>query len=545
MITGEVAERAVEARRRRTRSRSSTRERSLMLRFAAGRPTQSTSIDDVTVEIAVPFRGPRGQGVDERRGRRLARASAPGGRGSRRRAAAAAGDGPASPASTRTRAAAPASDRSTRRPRSSTRPPAPRRWPRPSRRPSEHGVEAHGIWTVAEQEQAWATRGDGAPLERRTDAFMKVICIAPERPQRLRVGDRASWDGEPSGARAGRAGRARRPLAAGEPAELPPGEYPVVFEPQAVGWLCDLLGGLRVQRPGARRGPRRARRAGSASRSPRPAINLADSPGSPADAARARSTPRARAKAPIAADPGRRRARAWRTTSAAPRSPARATHRPRARPGRRLGSGPHPTNLVLAGGGAADEAELCAPVERGVYVTRLWYANVVRPKETLITAVTRDGTFLIEDGQVTRPLRDLRLTDSVLGILSRTQALGREPEAHERRRVLRPPLRLRRRLPRAAGGRGALYGRRRLVAAPRTGAAAIRARAGCPRDLQQTIRSPRTGSRRRSSSGSGCARRASRRRTGPLRCRRRRRRRARRPCRSATGSSTIDDRPRG
>jgi predicted Zn-dependent protease len=81
---------------------------------------------------------------------------------------------------------------------------------------------------------------------------------------------------------------------------------------------------------------------------------------------------------------------------------------------------------VLAGGGAADETELCAPVERGVYVTRLWYANVVRPKETLITAVTRDGTFLIENGRVTRPLRDLRLTDSLLGILSRAQALTRD-----------------------------------------------------------------------------------------------------------------------
>jgi predicted Zn-dependent protease len=81
---------------------------------------------------------------------------------------------------------------------------------------------------------------------------------------------------------------------------------------------------------------------------------------------------------------------------------------------------------VLAGGGASDEGELCAKIERGIYVTRLWYANVVRPKETLITAVTRDGTFLIEDGKVTRPLRDLRLTDSVLGVLSRTTALTRE-----------------------------------------------------------------------------------------------------------------------
>jgi PmbA protein len=79
---------------------------------------------------------------------------------------------------------------------------------------------------------------------------------------------------------------------------------------------------------------------------------------------------------------------------------------------------------VLAGGGAASLDELCAPVERGVYVTRFWYENVVRPKETLITAVTRDGTFLIEDGRVTRPLRNLRLTDSVLGILSRVEDLS-------------------------------------------------------------------------------------------------------------------------
>jgi predicted Zn-dependent protease len=86
--------------------------------------------------------------------------------------------------------------------------------------------------------------------------------------------------------------------------------------------------------------------------------------------------------------------------------------------------GPLPANLVLAGGGAASVDELCTPVERGVYVTRFWYENVVRPKETLITAVTRDGTFLIEDGRVTRPLRNLRLTDSVLGILSRVEDLS-------------------------------------------------------------------------------------------------------------------------
>ena len=61
--------------------------------------------------------------------------------------------------------------------------------------------------------------------------------------------------------------------------------------------------------------------------------------------------------------------------------------------------GPIPTNLVLLGGGEGDEAALCAGVERGIYVTRLWYTNPVRTEDSLFTAVTRDGTFLIEDGR--------------------------------------------------------------------------------------------------------------------------------------------------
>ncbi|MBI5105718.1 MAG: TldD/PmbA family protein, partial [Solirubrobacterales bacterium] len=85
--------------------------------------------------------------------------------------------------------------------------------------------------------------------------------------------------------------------------------------------------------------------------------------------------------------------------------------------------GPGPTNLVLAGGGAADEEELCAPIERGLYVTRFWYLNVVHPKNALLTGTTRDGTFLIEDGRIAAPARDVRFTDSVLRILEATEAL--------------------------------------------------------------------------------------------------------------------------
>jgi PmbA protein len=47
----------------------------------------------------------------------------------------------------------------------------------------------------------------------------------------------------------------------------------------------------------------------------------------------------------------------------------------------------------------------------------------VHPKQTLLTGMTRDGTFLIEDGEVARPLRDVRFTDSALRILEATEAL--------------------------------------------------------------------------------------------------------------------------
>ncbi|HSD77233.1 MAG TPA: metallopeptidase TldD-related protein, partial [Solirubrobacteraceae bacterium] len=85
--------------------------------------------------------------------------------------------------------------------------------------------------------------------------------------------------------------------------------------------------------------------------------------------------------------------------------------------------GPRATNLVLTGGGAADEAELAAPIARGLYVTRLWYLNAVHEQSTLVTGTTRDGTFLIEDGRIARPARDVRFTDSILRILEATEAL--------------------------------------------------------------------------------------------------------------------------
>ncbi|MGH2556326.1 MAG: metallopeptidase TldD-related protein, partial [Actinomycetota bacterium] len=54
------------------------------------------------------------------------------------------------------------------------------------------------------------------------------------------------------------------------------------------------------------------------------------------------------------------------------------------------------------------------------------YSNVVHPIETTITGMTRDGTWLIEDGQVTHPVKNLRFTQSILEALSNVEMIGRD-----------------------------------------------------------------------------------------------------------------------
>ena len=152
-----------------------TRERSLMLRFAASRPTQSTGIDDVTVELAIPLGGNVGRAstnaVDDES---LADCAA------RARLAAAA-------AEVIHEGSFPGFDPDYDRAAVESFDPATAELD-PARgggaladafaEAAAHGVEAHGIWTVAEQDQAWATDQGGA-AELRSDAFLKVICIAP------------------------------------------------------------------------------------------------------------------------------------------------------------------------------------------------------------------------------------------------------------------------------------------------------------------------------------------------------------------------------
>jgi predicted Zn-dependent protease len=87
--------------------------------------------------------------------------------------------------------------------------------------------------------------------------------------------------------------------------------------------------------------------------------------------------------------------------------------------------GPLPLHVVMDGGDRGRD-ELIGGVRRGLYVTRFWYVRDVHLLRTVITGMTREGTFLIEDGRIGTPVRDLRFTQSIVGALADVRGISRE-----------------------------------------------------------------------------------------------------------------------
>jgi predicted Zn-dependent protease len=418
------------------------RERSLAARFARSAPTQVTDVDDLTVHVLALRDGHTGtattNATDDDALRDAARRAA-------EAAAAAAGHG---------RGDHPGLDE-----------------PQPYRRhdgfdlatarldpadagaqlrrafaaAADAGLEAFGIWTAGEVRTAIASTTGLRATDAVTDVFGKVICRDGEGRSGYAAGAAVAAGDVDLGALARRAAALvpRGPLA-----ELPPGAYPVVLGADAVGVLLAFLGGLAFN--GLAHAEGRGALAGRlGTRVAAAAVSLSDSPrfrGTLPRAFDAEGVP----KAPLPLIQDGVAHRVVHDLRSAARAGGGATSTGHALLPGGAPWGPEPTNLVLVGGGAADERELAQPIERGIYVNRLWYVNAVDPKETLLTGVTRDGTYLIEDGEITRPIRDVRFTDTVLGLLDRTQALGARPrlvsegELYGRRfatGVVCPPLR--------------------------------------------------------------------------------------------------------
>ena len=83
------------------------------------------------------------------------------------------------------------------------------------------------------------------------------------------------------------------------------------------------------------------------------------------------------------------------------------------------------TNAVKLVGGTQSIDDLIKSTPRGILVTRLWYLRQVDPRTVLYTGLTRDGTFLIENGKISKSVKNLRFNESPLFMLNNLEALGR------------------------------------------------------------------------------------------------------------------------
>ena len=84
-----------------------------------------------------------------------------------------------------------------------------------------------------------------------------------------------------------------------------------------------------------------------------------------------------------------------------------------------------PSGYAL-GGGRGSEADLLAGVKRGVLITRFWYTRWLDPQTAMVTGLTRDGVFLIENGAVTAPVNNFRFNESPVNMLKNTDVLTRQ-----------------------------------------------------------------------------------------------------------------------
>jgi predicted Zn-dependent protease len=89
--------------------------------------------------------------------------------------------------------------------------------------------------------------------------------------------------------------------------------------------------------------------------------------------------------------------------------------------------GPVPLNVVMDPGSKSLD-EMISETNKGILVTRFHYTNVIDPHKLTFTGMTRDGTFLIEKGKVSRGLKNLRFTENIVEVLNRVEALSNKSE---------------------------------------------------------------------------------------------------------------------
>ncbi len=204
------------------------------------------------------------------------------------------------------------------------------------------------------------------------------------------------------------------------PRDVPPGDWTVILEPPAVGtlveWLCWLaFCGRDVVEGRSALSGRLGERVCS------PLVTIVDDPLAPdllgvpfdAEGTPKRALPLIAEGVATGVAHDRMSARLAGTESTGHALPAPNPQ------------GGVPANPLLRPGTASLD-DLVGGCERGLIVTRFHYTNAVHALSTTLTGMTRDGTFLVEDGRVVGGVRNLRFTQSVLGTLDTVEAVGRD-----------------------------------------------------------------------------------------------------------------------
>jgi len=286
------------------------------------------------------------------------------------------------------------------------------------------GVTAFGSFATGVEIVAIATTQGIRAAESRTSARLLVVTMGPD--DGTGYADAASVDATRIDAAAVGSEAAEKARRSARPIDLPPGEYPVVLEEYAVADLLDNLGytgfsGLAVEEGRSFFEP--GKRIGS------DLVTLVDDARDPSGMPASFDYEGVPTRRVVMVEAGVCREIVHDAATAARAGVASTGHGlPAPNPW-----GPFPLHAAMAAGSTPRPAVL-AGLRDGLVVTRFHYTNVVHAKLAVITGMTRDGTFLVRDGEIVGPVRNLRFTQSYLDALAGVEAVSAE------RRLLRGEL---------------------------------------------------------------------------------------------------------
>jgi PmbA protein len=276
------------------------------------------------------------------------------------------------------------------------------------------GVVAYGSFSTGEDSIAVANSAGIRSAERRSSAQLITVHMSPGGGNGY--AEVVSMDASTIDAAAIGREAATKARASDKAIGLAPGDYPVVLEEYAVVDITDMLGYLGFSALAVQEGRsfvEPGKRIGS------DLVTIVDDGADPAGLPMSFDYEGVGKERVVLVEHGICRGVVYDSQTAA-RDGRRSTGHGLPAPNP---YGPFPLNTVMSAGTTSRD-DLIAGLDRGLLVTRFHYTNPVHPKLAIITGMTRDGTFLVEDGKIVGPVRNLRYTQSYLDALAGVSAVS-------------------------------------------------------------------------------------------------------------------------